>query len=77
MGRDVAKWMGVASNDYNKSMSLLRRAEISLMSFLLKNRTVRLAKKRSEVMKNVAISLGVLILWKQSEYMTDRLVSQN
>lgn len=47
------------------------------MSFLLKNRTVRLAKKRSEVMRKVALSLGILIVWKQTEYMTDRLISQN
>ena len=58
-------------------MSLLGRAEISIMSFLLKNRTVRLAKKRSEVMRKVTLSLGILIVWKQTEYMTNRLISQN
>lgn len=47
------------------------------MGFLLKNRTVRLAKKRSEVMKKAALSLAVLIVWKQTEYMSDRMISQS
>lgn len=47
------------------------------MSYLLKNRTVRLAKKRSEIMKRVTLSLAILIVWKQTEYMSDRMISEN
>lgn len=67
----------VAFNDYYIWMSLLRRAELSIMSYLLKNRTIRLAKKRSEVMKRVSISLAVLIVWKQTEYMSDRMIRES
>jgi hypothetical protein len=58
-------------------MNILRRAEVTLMAYLYRNRTIRLAKKRTEFLKNLALSSGIVVLFMQSEYKIDRLISAN
>lgn len=58
-------------------MSIFRRAEVSLMSYLYRNRTVRLAKKRSEMFRRLAIASTLMVVWYQCEYKVDRLIKAN
>jgi hypothetical protein len=55
-------------------MNFFRRAEVSVMSYLYSNRTVRLAKKRSEILKRLSIASALVIVWYQCEYQVDRLI---
>jgi hypothetical protein len=58
-------------------MNILRRAEVSLMSFLYTNRSVRLAKKRTEYLKRVSFACVLTLVLYQWEYKTERLISTN
>lgn len=56
---------------------MLRKAELSLMSFLYRNRTVRLAKRRTEMLKRVCLSSAMVFLFFQWDYKLDRLIKGN
>jgi hypothetical protein len=66
-----------AFNDYNNSMSLLRKVEISLMSYLFKNRTLRLAKKRADFLKKISLSALIVIFWQQTEFKVSTMLREN
>ncbi len=58
-------------------MSILRKAEVSLMSILYRNRTVRLAKKRTEMLKRFSISTVIVFLLFQWDYKLDRKIRED
>jgi hypothetical protein len=58
-------------------MSILRKAELSLMSFLYSNRSVRLAKRRTEIIKRVSLSCALAFLLFQWEYKLDRMIKSS
>lgn len=53
---------------------MLRKAELNIMSFLYRNRTVRLAKRRTEILKRVSLSSALVFLLFQWDYKVDRLI---
>jgi hypothetical protein len=57
-------------------MSMLRKAEVSLMSFLYRNRTIRLAKKRTDILKKLSISSFIIFFFFQWDYKLDRYIRE-
>ncbi len=58
-------------------MSFLRKLELGVLSHLFKNQTIRMAKRRTTVLKRMSVSFFAVFIINQSNIISDAYILGN